>query len=138
MTAVRGVVTDSGHAHAAAAEGEEALPLRAIMQQLGSDMTALTYALMVSDSAQLLLRSEAIAAHPHLLPSEVERISTALGPEMASFEAMDEEVHHTAERLHQAVLTGPPELIAERLGEVQRGCVSCHTKYRDRLRTDRP
>lgn len=129
---------DSMHAHPPG-EGaaEEALPLRAIMQRLGNDITGLTHALMMDDTTQLRARSEAIAAHPHMLASEVERIRRTLGPEMADFEAADERVHHAAERLHEAALAGRPDVVADRLAEVQKGCVSCHMQFRDRLRTDR-
>ena len=128
----------AGHAatsHAAAGgEGQALLP---IMQRLGSEMTALTYALMTDDYESVTRSAAAIAQHAPISAEELERIHAVLGPDMAVFAAVDESVHVASVRLHDAARARQPALIVERLGEVQRGCVSCHAQFRERLRTAR-
>lgn len=122
-----------GHAHAAPGEG--GLPLLAIMQGLGSEMTALTYALMTDDHETVARSAAAIAAHAPISAEEIARIRAELGPDMAAFEAVDESVHVASTRLHEAARTQRLDLVVERLGDVQRSCVSCHVQFRERLRT---
>ncbi len=135
MIADTGTAGHSATGHAApGANGQALLP---IMQQLGTDMTALTYALMTDDHATVTRRAAAIANHAPIAAEEIERIHAALGPEMAAFEAVDESVHVASVRLHEAAQARQVDRVVERLGEVQRGCVSCHARFRERLRTNR-
>ena len=127
-----------GHAaagHSAAGEGGQAvLP---IMQRLGSEMTALTHALMTDDYATVERSAAAIAEHAPISAEELERIHAVLGSDMARFEAVDESVHVASVRLHEAARARQLDAVVQRLGEVQRGCVSCHVQFRERLRTNR-
>ena len=123
----------SGHAHAAEGEGLALLP---IMQKLGADMTSLTYGLMTDDAALVAKSAATIAEHAPIAPAELERIHGVLGTEMAEFERLDEEVHAASVRLSQAAEGGRTAEVLTRLNEVQRGCVACHTKFRQRLRTN--
>ena len=128
-----GAESHGAESHAAAGEGQA---LRPIMQRLGGEMTALTHALMTEDHATVSRSAAAIAAHAPISAAELERIRAALGPDMAAFAAVDDSVHVAATRLHDAARARRLALVAERLGEVQRGCVSCHARFRARLRTD--
>jgi cytochrome c556 len=133
-----GADTTGGHSatgHAATREAGQ--PLLPIMQKLGSDMTALTYALMTDDHETVARSAAAIAEHAPIAPEDLARIKTELGPDMAAFEAVDESVHVASVRLHEAARAREPRLVVQRLGEVQRGCVSCHARFRERLRTNR-
>lgn len=123
----------SEHVHAAEGEGEALLP---IMQSLGTYMTSLTHGLMTEDPAMVATNAASIASHPPVAAEEVERIHGVLGTEMAEFERLDEEVHVASEKLHEAALAGGTDDVLMRLNEVQRGCVACHTKFRERLRTN--
>ena len=132
--------TDTGGAaaHPAAghaAAGESGRALLPIMQQLGADMMALTHALMMDDYATVTQRSEAVAQHAPISAGELERIRGLLGADMGAFETLDESVHEASVRLHEAAVARRPALIADRLGEVQQGCVACHVQFRGRLRT---
>ena len=120
--------------HAAAGEGEALLP---IMQRLGSEMTTLTYALMTDDYQTVERSAAAIAEHAPISAEELERIHGILGSDMARFEAGDESVHVASVRLHEAAQARQPGAVVGRLGEVQRGCVSCHVQFRDRLLSNR-
>lgn len=122
----------AGHAHAGEGGGESLL---LIMQQLGTNMTSLTYGLMTDDAAMVTRGAAAIARHAPIAPAELERIHGELASEMAEFERLDEAVHAASVRLHQAAEAGLTQEVLTRLNEVQRGCVACHVKFRARLKT---
>jgi hypothetical protein len=122
----------AGHAHGGTGEPRPLLP---IMQQLGTDMVTLTHALM-TDSAELVAHAaESIANHPPIAQDEIERIHRTLGDQMHEFERLDEEVHGLSVQLHEAAEAGDTEEVLTLLNQVQRGCVACHTQFRERLRT---
>lgn len=125
---------DAGGHAAVDGEGQALLP---IMQRLGSEMTALTHALMTDDYQTVTRSAAAIAEHAPISAAELERIHAELGADMARFEAMDESVHVASVRLREAAQGRQLDLVVQRLGEVQRGCVSCHVPFRERLRTNR-
>ena len=125
-------VAATGHAHAPEGKGEALL---VIMQQLGTSMTSLTYGLMTDDRAMVARSAAAIAEHAPIAPKELERIHGALDGEMAEFERLDEAVHGASVQLHQAAEAGRTQDVLTRLNEVQRGCVACHVKFRERLKT---
>lgn len=130
---------DSG-AHHTPASGEanapEALPLRPIMQRLAGDMAAFSYAMWLENYEEMEARAAAMADHTHISPDELRRIETELGPEMAAFEEADEVVHRASVALHEAAAARQLDQVLAHLGEVQSGCMSCHTQFRERLRTD--
>ena len=131
--------SEAGDGHAAgghAAAGGEGQALLPIMQRLGSEMTALTHALMTDDYETVTRSAAAIAEHAPISAKELERIHAVLGADMARFEAVDESVHVASLRLHAAARARQLDQVVERLGEVQRGCVSCHVRFRERLRTN--
>ena len=119
--------------HGADAAGQALLP---IMQRLGSHMATLTHALMTDDYQAVERSAAGIAEHVPISAAELERIRRALGPDMPVFEAVDESVHVASVRLRDVARERRLGLVVERLGEVQRGCVSCHAQFRERLRTD--
>jgi hypothetical protein len=124
------------HATDHGAGGHETLTLRAIMQQLSADLAGFSHALWLEDGAAMTARAGAIADHAHMTPDEVQRIRAELGPELDDFEAADDAVHQSAIRLRAAAGAGHMEEVLQALHQVQRGCVSCHTRFRERLRTD--
>jgi len=128
------------HAHGATSSGapHEALRLRTIMQRLDGEMSALSHALWLQDYDQVASRAGAIAEHPDIATEEMRRIQNSLGPEMQRFNSYDTRVHDASVALRDAAKAGDTEGILRRLSEVQAGCVSCHTQFRERLRTDRP
>lgn len=129
---------ESAAGHAATDHANaEGLPLLPIMQRLGSEMTALTHALMTDDYETVTRSAAAIATHVPISTEELQRIRRVLGAEMAAFEAVDESVHVASVRLHEAAQARELGVVVDRLGDVQRGCVSCHVQFRERLRLDR-
>lgn len=125
---------DAHDAHASTAgAGELLLP---IMQRLGTSMVALTHGLMTDDHAAVQRSAAAIADHVPIAAADLARIRRVLGAEMGEFERLDAAVHDAAVRLHQAAEGGDPARVVTVLAEVQRGCVGCHARFRERLRTN--
>lgn len=120
--------------HPAAAPGE-GKTLLAIMQELGVQMTSLTHGIMTEDTALVARSAVAIAEHAPLAPEEIERIHGVLGEEMHEFERVDTEVHEASVALRDAAQAGRMNEVLDRLHQVQRGCVACHTRFRQRLLT---
>lgn len=127
--------SEPGHGHGTAEPGE-GQTLLAIMQKLGVDMTLLTHGIMTEDTALVARSAADVAAHPDIAPEEVERIHAELGSAMAEFERLDAEVHEASVALSESARTGRFSDVLDRLHQVQRGCVDCHTQFRERLRTN--
>jgi hypothetical protein len=129
--------TVAAHDHepsgAGAAEGGQAL--RPIMQQLATDLAGLTTRLWVDDYAGMAEPAGRIAGHTQISADELARIKAALGAEMAGFETADAAVHDAALALRAAVEAHDSDAVVARLADVQKGCVACHSTYRERLRT---
>jgi len=123
------------HGTMATAEGE-ALPLRPIMQRLAAEMAVFTQALWLENYDEMTARAAAMAEHPHIAADELQRIERVLGADLGGFEAADEAVHTALVGLQEAAESRQLDVVLDRLGEVQRGCMSCHTQFRERLRTD--
>lgn len=127
---------EHGHADAHHADAEEhALPLRPIMLHMAAEMGGLMQALWLENYRGMAAHASAIAGHAHISGEEVVRIETELGPEMPAFEAADEAVHEASVRLQHAALERDLDAFVEQLAEVQRGCVGCHSRFRERLST---
>ena len=130
------VATSGIDAHAAAGDSlHEGLALRPIMQALGAEMAKLTTALWIEDYAGITASASAIADHAHISEQELARIQRVLGEDMPAFETLDREVHEASVRLHEAAQARALDTIVDALGAVQSGCVACHARFRERLRT---
>lgn len=127
-------VIEVDHADEGAGHAGEAQTLRTIMQRLAVEMAGMQHALWLEDFDQVETRAAAIAEHPHMSQPEVARIRRELGPEMAAFEEADDAVHQASVRMHEAARTRETGAILDALAEVQRGCVACHERFRERLR----
>lgn len=114
---------------------QEELPLVVIMRQLSSDLTAFSNALWLEDYQEMTARAASIADHPGMTAEEVQRIQTELGPGMDDFLEADEAVHQASVRMQEAARDQQLDAILDNLAEVQRGCVACHSRFRERLRT---
>jgi hypothetical protein len=120
-----------GHDH------EDPMALQPIMQRLAADMAGLHSALWVEDFPAVEARAAAIADHAHISEEEILRLERELGPELEAFHHADESVHEAAVRMHEAAAGGDVPALLDRLAEVQRGCVDCHARFRERVRAAR-
>jgi len=128
----------AGHdAHIAAGDSTARAPqaLRPIMQRLAVDMSGLAGALWMENYDEMTARSAAIAEHGNISAEELQRIERILGRETAAFDSADMRVHLAAQRMHAAAQAKDMDAFLTAYGDVQRGCTSCHTQFRARLRT---
>jgi cytochrome c556 len=132
-----GPATDAYRADSGYDAAHEGMALLPIMRQMADDMAALQNALWLDGLDEVAARAEAVAEHAHLSADEVARVRAELGPLMAEFERADETVHDAAVRMHQAAREGNTDDLLDQLAAVQRGCVGCHVRFRERLRTSR-
>jgi cytochrome c556 len=112
----------------------DAVPLLQIMQKLGSDMASLTHGLMTDDRQLVVNSASAIAEHSAI--ADLERVQQELGGEIGEFERLDTDVHNTLLQLRDAAAAGRTDEVLTKLNQAQRGCVACHAKFRERLRTN--
>lgn len=122
----------TAHDHAG---DHDALALRPIMQRLATDMAGLAQAIWFEDYDAMATTSAAIADHAHISGEEMQRIEAELGAELQNFHEMDEAVHELSVQLHNAAASRQLDQVLDLFSEVQRGCVACHTEFRERLRT---
>ena len=126
---------DDTAAHAHEGDSASAQPLLPIMRRLALDMAALQQALWLDDLPAVERHAAAIAQHPNIAPAELRRIEQTLGAETAVFDSIDLAVHEHSVALHEAAQRADAEALLDRLSDVQRGCVACHARFRERLRT---
>lgn len=113
------------------------MPLLPIMMRLAANMTGFTNALWTEDFEAMTKYATGISAHPNISADELERIESILGAEAEAFEVADEEVHQASVRLREAAEARDMDAVLEQLAAVQSGCVGCHNRFRERLRTKR-
>lgn len=107
--------------------------LKSIMIDLGEQMARVQAGLWVEDYAAISTAAKAVADHPHVSPEERARVQAALGEDFAAFAQADRRVHDSAVRLAEAADTRSSESTLKEIVEVQSGCVSCHTQFKQRL-----
>lgn len=107
------------------------------MMRLAAEMAGFTHALWREDFEAMTQHATGISAHPNISAEELERIESILGTETEAFEVADEEVHQASVRLHEAAAARDMDAVLEHLTAVQGGCVGCHNRFRERLRTNR-
>jgi len=121
------------HAHS----NQQAMPLLPIMMRMAAEMTGFVNALWLEDYEAMTRHARGISAHADISTDELERIASILDTEMEDFEAADEEVHLASVRMLEASEEEDMDSILQHLATVQSGCVACHTRFRERLRTNR-
>jgi cytochrome c556 len=75
-----------------------------------------------------------IAQHPKIFPTQIATIKKALGNQFQNFVRYDKSVHHTATELVKAAEARDWSRILDLHERLKRGCVTCHTAYRDTVR----
>jgi len=124
---------DTEHAHS----NQQAMPLLPIMMRMAAEMTGFVNALWLEDYEAMTRHASGISAHADISSDELERIASTLGTEMEDFEAADEEVHLASVRMLEASEEEDMDAVLQHLATVQSGCIACHTRFRERLRTNR-
>ena len=136
-TALAAEQHEADHGAAHAHQDQEAMPLLPIMMRMSADMAGLMQALWLENYEEMTRHANGISAHPNISTDELARIESMLGPEMEAFEAADAVVHEASVRMRDAAKAADMDTFLEQLATVQRGCVGCHSRFRQRLRTNR-
>lgn len=108
--------------------------LKTIMVDLGQQMERVQMAVWLEDFQALSASALAVANHPSVSAEERGRIQDALNDEFSAFVMTDREVHNAATRLSDAALARDIDTAVKELALVQSSCVSCHTRFRKKLR----
>src|SRR5690606_9352298 len=125
-----GAADHVGHEVPAAPDGP---PLLEIMRDLERDLAAVSSAIWREDGPGLAAAAGRVADHPRVGLDERTRIQAKLGTDFGRFAAADHAVHETALRLVAAAESGEIAAVLDAKAELDRGCVSCHQQFRERL-----
>lgn len=128
--------TDTTVAGAPAAAGTRvALPgLFTIMAGLERDAYRISRGLWLADPDTIAAGADGVASHPTVPPEEAETIASVLGPEMQAFAGLDREVHDLSVRIRELARQGEVDAVLPLEAEMRRGCVDCHSRFRETLR----
>jgi hypothetical protein len=107
--------------------------LRAVMDGLRTDMIHLSEGLWTGSFDRVARSAEAVADHPPVSPAERQRVHAALGEDFPTFVAADRHVHDMALRLREAAEREDTVAVLNSLSDLQKGCIACHTSFRERL-----
>lgn len=119
---------------ALAADAEKPMAVRTVMQQLGSNMQAVTGAIALEDWALVAQLAERIADHPEPPLLEKARVFAWLGTDVLKFRGLDGKVHEAAMSLHDVAKQGDGEGVINAFAKVQQSCLACHQSYRQSFR----
>ena len=109
-------------------------PLKPLMVELAQDMDRIATGLWHGDYDLIQQGARGIAQHPTIPPSQLATIKTALGDPFSTFVEYDKTVHRTASTLVDAAEAKNWTKVLKAQERLQRGCVTCHTAFRDQLR----
>lgn len=109
-------------------------PLRPLMVELAQDMDRIATGLWHEDYDLIEEGARSIAHHPKIPPAQLATIKKTLGKEFQGFVSIDRSVHSTATELVQAARARDWSAVLDAHERLKRGCTSCHTVYRERLR----
>jgi len=110
--------------------------LKAVMAGIAADMDSVHAGIWVEDLAQVERAATSIAGHPHVSAAERTRIQQILGADFQDFVAGDKRVHDAAVNVAAAAAANAMADVLPALGELESGCVSCHSGFRARLKSD--
>lgn len=106
-------------------------PLRPLMVGLAQDMDRIATGLWHEEYDLIQQGAQNIAEHPKISPSQLATLKQALGTQFQTFVQYDKSVHHTATELVEAAEARDWSSILNLHERLKRGCVTCHTAYRD-------
>lgn len=121
-------------AMAADANNGEDLVLRAIMQDMASDMRKITDGIVLEEWQEIAASAARIADHRKPPLAERQQIMGFLGKEAGKFKRYDSEVHVAASELSGAARRKDAAEVIDTFARMQSGCLACHQQFRDPIR----
>lgn len=114
--------------------GDTRLPLKEIMVGLENDLARVSGGLWREDTGSIREGARRVADHPRVVRNQMSAIQAALADDFAAFAGLDQVVHRSAVELVEAVDSSrTTEEMFEIFLRIQRGCVSCHETFRERV-----
>jgi len=116
-----------------AGDNNEDLALRAIMQELGSDMRKITDGIVLEEWQAIAEAAARIADHRKPPLAERQQIMGLLGNVAGKFKSYDNEVHLAAGELSEAAMREDGDAVIDSFARVQSGCLGCHKQFRSTI-----
>ena len=107
--------------------------LKAIMQQLGIDFTALESAILVEDFDTAEKAAHAMAFHDTPSFGTKMKLMASLRTDMPKFKEADDKVHNLALELEAAAKAKDVKTLLAKQSQMLSACMACHTSYRSRI-----
>ncbi|MBN4060786.1 cytochrome c [bacterium AH-315-I20] len=107
--------------------------LKAIMQQLGIDFSALESAILVEDFAAAEKAAHAMAFHDTPSFGTKMKLMASLRTDMPKFKEADDKVHNLALELEAAAKAKDVKTLIAKQSQMLSACMACHTSYRSRI-----
>lgn len=104
------------------------------MVKLAQDMDRIATGLWYEDYDLIEQGARGIAQHPKIPPAQIAKIKKVLGNQFETFVHYDKRVHSLASKLVEAAEARNWSGVLNTHEQLQRGCMSCHTAFRDRVR----
>lgn len=108
--------------------------LKSLMNELGQNMEKVNAGIWREDFRIISQGADGIANHPKVAPQELTVIKKALGEQIKVFVQFDNLVHQTAVEMRRVAAAQRMDTILVLYGQLQQGCVSCHSAFRSRVR----
>lgn len=107
-----------------------------IMEELGIQIGLLAHAIMADDLVAVTAAATAIADHPRpsLTLAERGRFLARIGTDFPAFRQANADVRSAAVAVRDAAEVGDRAELAAAFYRLADSCLSCHTRFRDRLR----
>ncbi len=113
-----------------AAEPEEPLVLRKIMQDMGRNMQQIADGISREDWQLVEKNALLVADHPQPPLSEKVRIMAYFNTDMSKFKSHDKKTHDTARLLSQSAADRDGFAVISDFASLQQSCLSCHQRFR--------
>ncbi|MFP8489099.1 cytochrome c [Gracilimonas sp. Q87] len=114
-------------------KNNDSLDLQTIMRLISADMQIINEGIYTENYELIEQGAAAINEHPPLSDETRSFLKKTLGNRMQAFGQYDKLVHDTADSLKVAAKDGNMESILEKYQIIQKGCVSCHTSFRNEI-----
>lgn len=118
---------------ATTAASDEAVTLKAIMQDLRNDLVKVSDGLLRDDFALMAQGARGIAEHPRIPADQVKLVAAELGEEMPVFKQLDMRVHDLSLRLKSAAGAADRDVALSSYLKLVEGCIACHVSYKERV-----
>ncbi len=107
--------------------------LKAIMQQLGVDYTALESAILLQDFDAAGKAAHAMAFHDTPSLGTKMKLMANLRTDMSKFKEADDKVHTLAVETEAAAKAKNMKVLIAKQSQMLSACMACHTSYRSRI-----